>query len=219
MPHRAYDAVRVESEMTGRVSQLQIPLWTDDELREIPTKGFPELNAHCPEETISQFVKESFGSPHLIQDFCLNLCFNNQLRVAADNPVFIMDLGIIQTQIALSASKVAFERLAKGPRQRTDRVEREFSDGSKGDIYLAVLKALALTGPKTEIQYEEVRSALKLLLVGQVPKANEVTRVLRKMSEIAFELRDQGEPVIEWIKDDVLYIADPFFAFYLKWNS
>ncbi|WP_223068089.1 hypothetical protein [Paenibacillus caui] len=222
VPHRAYDAVRVESEMTGRVSQLQIPLWTDEELKEIPMRGFPELNAHCPNETIVQFVEESFGSPHLIQDFCLNLCFNNNLREASDSPVFIMEPGDYTNffkLIAQSASKIAFERLAKGPRQRTDRVVREFTDGSKGDIYIAVLKALALTGPKTEIQYEEVRSALRSLLIGQVPNANEVTRVLKKMSDIAFEQRDQGEPVIEWVKDDVLYIADPFFAFYLKWNS
>jgi len=220
VPHRAYDAVRVEKEMTGRVTQLQIPLWTPDELKEIPQKGFPELNAHCPEATIERFTRESFGSPHLIQEFCLRLCYDNDLREQSDNLTFILEPGDYAQffkRIALSASKLAFERLASGPRPRTDRIIRDFSDGSKGDIYVAILKALAQTGPKTEIQYEEIRAGLRNVLVGQLPKANEVTRVLGKMSEIAREQKD-GEPVLEWV-NNTLYIADPFFAFYLKWNS
>lgn len=221
VPHRAYDTVKVENEMTGRVSHLQIPLWTHEELMEIPSKGFPELNALCPEATITQFTKESFGSPHLIQEFCLRLCLDNELRETAVTPIFILEPGDYSgffQRIALSASKLAFESLAKGPRQRTDRVERDFTDGTKGDIYISVLKALSQTGPKTEIKYEEVRTALRQVLVGQLPSAHEVTRVLGKMSEIA--KKKEGEPVIEWDKEgDTLYIADPFFAFYLKWNS
>ena len=49
-----------------------------------------------------------------------------------------------------------------------------------------------------------------------LPKGNEITRVLSKMDEIAKTL--QGEPVIDWDKDDTrLFISDPYFAFYLKW--
>jgi hypothetical protein len=220
VPHRAFDAVRVETEMTGRVAQLQIPLWTYEELREIPAKGFPELNASCPEPTIEQFTRESFGSPHLIQEFCLKLCYDNGLRETKDQLTFILEPGDYSgffREVALSTSRVAFERLARGPRQRTDRVERQFTDGTSGDIYLAILKAIAHTGPKTDIQYEELRTALREVIVGQLPGAHEVTRVLAKMSEIARE-QIEGEPVIEWMRD-TLHIADPFFAFYLKWYA
>ena len=220
VPHRAYDAIRVETEMTGRVAQLQIPIWTHEELMEIPIKGFPELNASCPDRTINQFSRESFGSPHLIQEFCLRLCHDNDVRETPDQPTLILEPGDYSEffkKIALTASKLTFERLARGPRQRTDRMEREFTDGTKGDIYMATLKALAQTGPKTDIQYEELRYAMKQIIIGQPPGAHEVTRVLAKMSEIARE-QIEGEPVIEWV-GDTLHIADPFFAFYLKWYS
>jgi hypothetical protein len=44
VPHCAYDPVRIETEMTGRVEQLPIAFWSADELRLIPAEGFPALN-------------------------------------------------------------------------------------------------------------------------------------------------------------------------------
>src|SRR5437588_7278680 len=40
VPHRAADVVAAESEMEGRVENLQIGLWDVDELEEIADKGF-----------------------------------------------------------------------------------------------------------------------------------------------------------------------------------
>ena len=62
-------------------------------------------------------------------------------------------------------------------------------------------------------------SDLRGVLADEVPQAHEVGRVLVKMSEIA---RDKigGEPVLEWDEEEsALYVADPFFSFYLKWAS
>jgi hypothetical protein len=40
-----------------------------------------------------------------------------------------------------------------------------------------------------------------------------------KMTEIARD-KIEGEPVLEWDDDaKMLHIADPFFAFYLKWGD
>jgi len=43
VPHRAYDAVRVEKEMTGRVVQLPIDFWSEEE-RASP-RGAPHSNS------------------------------------------------------------------------------------------------------------------------------------------------------------------------------
>ena len=84
------------------------------------------------------------------------------------------------------------------------------------DIYSAILHAIAETGPNTVITYEELRKSLRSVMQDDLPKGNEITRVLSKMDEIAKTL--QGEPVIDWDKDDTrLFISDPYFAFYLKW--
>lgn len=53
VPHRAFDAVRMEKEMTGRVEQLRIAFWAPEELHGIAKQGVDALNArgelrcHC----------------------------------------------------------------------------------------------------------------------------------------------------------------------------
>ncbi|GMO48812.1 MAG: hypothetical protein Ta2B_30390 [Termitinemataceae bacterium] len=44
IPHRKFDPVRVEREMTGRTEILEIPSWNESELGAISEKGFPLLN-------------------------------------------------------------------------------------------------------------------------------------------------------------------------------
>jgi hypothetical protein len=44
VPHRAFDAVRVEKEMTGRVEHVTIPFWSQEELEGIAGTGFAALN-------------------------------------------------------------------------------------------------------------------------------------------------------------------------------
>ncbi|WP_188066538.1 ATP-binding protein [Brevibacillus brevis] len=223
VPHRAYDAVKVETEMTGRVQQLNIPLWDLKELIEIAKKGFPKLNAKFSEEVSNRLSQESYGSPHLMQEFCLKLSILNNLRETSDSLIEVQEPAdykeFFRKIVATSASKTAFERLARGPRQRADRVQRKFINGTEGDIYLAVLSAIAQTGPKLSIGYEELRESLRKVVEGNIPQAHEVTRVLTKMTEIAKE-DIEGEPVIEWVKEDSkVYLSDPFFAFYLRWHE
>jgi hypothetical protein len=223
VPHRAYDAVRVETEMTGRVQQLSIPLWSYLELKQIAVKGFPELNVECSDVICTTLAKESYGSPHLMQEFCLRLCLSQGIREKKSEIIKIKEpedfRAFFKNIVKMSTSKIAFERLARGPRQRTDRVKRKFVDGSEGDIYVGILKALSKTGPKVEISYEQLRDSLRHVIVGNLPQAHEITRVLTKMSEIA-KNDIEGEPVIDWVKEDsTLYISDPFFAFFLKWHE
>lgn len=222
VPHRAYDTVRVESEMTGRVSHLEIPLWKPAELMGIPEKGFPELNARYPVDLMQRLAGESFGSPHLMQEFCYKLCKGNGLSSRAEKTVTISppaDLSKFFGEIAVMTQKLAFDKLARGPRQRSDRLPRTFSDGSTGDIYTAVLRAIAQTGPRPTLTYEELRQALRSVLVDTPPQAHEVGRVLTQMDRIA-NTQLEGQPVLEWDRENsTLYIADPFFAFFLKWGA
>lgn len=221
VPHRAFDALRVETEMTGRVVQLPIPLWDIEELKDIAVKGFEKLNAICDKSIVERLAIESYGSPHLMQEFCLRLCKINGLNeTIKGNPTTLPEPNYDEffTGIVASiSSKVAFERLAKGPRQRADRVQRELANGETVDIYTATLHGIAETGPKTEISYEELRTSLRRVLADNIPQGHEITRVLSKMDEIAKE-ELHGEPVIDWDRENTkLYISDPFFAFYLKW--
>jgi hypothetical protein len=222
VPHRAFDAVRVETEMTGRVDQLPIAFWSDEELKGIPYTGFEALNVTVAEEVVERLTAESFRSPHLMQAFCLQLCKENEIRETSADRREIdppEDWFPFFRASAQSASKTAFDLLKQGPRQRTDRKARVLQDGATTDIYGAVLEAIAATGPLTELQYTELRSSLREVLKSEPPQRHEVTRVLEEMTKIARE-KIEGEPVVDYDEAlETLYISDPFFAYFLRWGS
>ena len=221
IPHRKFDAVRVEREMTGRVQHVLMPPWTPEELQEIANTGFPLLNLRVDPEVVRLFQRECLASPHLMQEFCRQLCEENGIEETAPG---LRQLGFVEGErtlferVARDTSKTVFDRLAKGPRARTDRKQRAFRDGSRGDIYLAVLLAIAALKPgMTTLEYEEVRSSLREIVV-ELPQANEVSSVLDHMA--AIQADDQASaPVLDWEKEERrLHITDPFFAFFLRWG-
>ncbi len=219
IPHRRYDAVKVEREMTGRIENLPIPAWDIDELTEIPRKGFSLLGVSISDEVSERLAQEAFGSPHLMQEFCLRLAQRLGIEQTdhQSQPITQLPQDLF-VDVAEGTGRVVFEKLARGPRQRSDRKQRKLVSGGEADIYRVVLLAIAHLKPGLgTIEYEELRSALRTILDENIPRANEVTRVLEKMSEIAAS-DEASTPVIDWERDERrLHITDPFFAFYLKW--
>jgi len=223
VPHRAYDVVRVEKEMTGRVAQLEVGFWNPQDLKRIATAGFAALNVVASDALLQRLVDESFQSPHLMQEFCRQLCSVAGISETCPKPTVINEpeWSSFFAQLAPGTSKAAFDLLARGPRQRSDRKVRHLRDGQQTDIYGAVLRAIAATGPLTELKYEELRSALRSVLAptDDPPQKHEVTRVLDEMTKIAREQID-GEPVVDYDGElATLYISDPYFAYWLRWGT
>ena len=148
--------------MTGRVDQLPIDFWSDDELRGIAEKGFEALNVLAPYEVIERLAQESFGSPHLMQEFCLDICKRSRYSRGVCDPNGAAGADELERVFAgvSATSKSAFDLLKQGPRQRTDRKERVLGDGTVTDIYGVVLAAIATTGPKTAL-HNELRASIR----------------------------------------------------------
>lgn len=223
VPHRAFDAIGVEREMEGRFAHIEIPAWETEELSQISSKGFPELKMSVSDECCSSFATEAYGSPLLMQRFCNRLCawydIDKTLPVKKDfKPSDEAKNDIFET-VAKQFGFPTFEKLSKGPQSRSKRIDRKLSDGTgMMDIYQCVLKAVANTGPKKKIHYNEIRDELKKILQdNDMPQKHEVSSALRHMSTIA---RDdiQGEPVLEW-NDDYLHLTDPFLMFFMRWSD
>lgn len=223
IPHRRYDAVKVEKEMTGRILPVDIPSWADHELSFIPNTGFPLLEGELPDGLDEKLATEAIGSPHLMQEFCRNICRAHGVETSfANQPVQLDGSNLRQVfrETAETIGRPIFEKLARGPRQRSDRIPRKLKSGSDTDIYGLVLHALAHIGPAlVTIEYEELRAAIREVSATDPPQLHEVARVLKHMSDIA--ATDQSStPVIDFDEDDKrLHITDPFFAFYLRWGS
>lgn len=223
IPHRRYDALKVEKEMTGRIYPVEIPSWSDSELRFISDTGFGLLNFDPPEDVTRRLVKEAIGSPHLMQDFCRSICKTLNIEQApARTELFVTSQQVeaVFRDAAETIGRPIFEKLARGPRQRTDRLQRGLKDGRTVDIYELVRHALAQMKPGlVSVEYEDLRSAIRDVSASQIPQLHEVARVLKHMSTIA--ATDQSStPVIDFEEEErKLHITDPFFAFYLRWGD
>lgn len=217
IPHKRYDAMKVEKEMTGRISIVSVPSWTHVELEFIPTKGFPMLGYDLPKELYESLALEAVGSPHLMQEFCRRVAKKKVIDNIGDN---LLDLKEIYQDIAENIGRPIFEKLMKGPRQRTDRIARTLKSGKTVDIYGLILEALAHLKPGLiSIEYEELRQSIREIITSQLPQLHEVARVLKYMSNIA-ATDESSAPVIDFDENEKkLHITDPFFSFYLKWGN
>ncbi len=223
IPHRRYDAVKVEKEMTGRILPVDIPAWSKPELAYIPEHGFPLLNATVPKAQADRLPNESIGSPHLMQEFCRGICRAHNISTSFEGRSTQLDDHELEAAFKDTAETIGrpiFEKLARGPRQRSDRIARPLKSGGDVDIYGLVLHALAHIAPAlVTIEYEELRGAIREVSASDPPQLHEVSRVLKHMSDIA--ATDQSStPVIDFDEEEKrLHVTDPFFAFYLRWGN
>jgi hypothetical protein len=223
IPHRRYEAMKVEREMTGRIMPIDIPPWTEDELKFIPDTGFSLLGYTISSEGTLRLARESIGSPHLMQDFCRSICRLKGLRKSSqlqELPLSSNEIDSVFREVAQNMGRPMFEKLARGPRQRSDRVQRELTNGRRVDIYQLVLQALANLKPGLiSLEYEDIRTSIRNVAVRPIPQLHEVANVLRHMPKIAASDRS-STPVIDFDEaEKKLHITDPFFAFYLRWGD
>ncbi len=181
IPHRRYDAVKVEKEMTGRISTVEIPAWIEPELRFIPGTGFQLLSMDVPDSAAQRLAEEAIGSPHLMQDFCRTICRMVEVDGVTNPDRLRRTLGNLTDvfrEVAETIGRPIFEKLARGPRQRTDRIQRQLKDGRSVDIYELVLHALAHLRPSlVSLEYEDLRAAIRDVSASQIPQLHEGSHV------------------------------------------
>ena len=168
VPYRAFDVLTAETEMEGRFTHLSIPTWSKDDLIKISQQGFPALGLQVATEIQERFAEESLGSPLLMQSLCAQLCsqFDVLETIEPSKSVQPTDTNLDELfrAVARDFGLPAFTKLSAGPQSRTDRNPLQFVNGETGDIYEAVLAAVAYSGANEAITYDELRSALRDVL-------------------------------------------------------
>lgn len=219
--HRADDAIRANPDLRGRVVTVDIPYWDPEELRTIATKGFPELNVAVPAETVNTLVTESIRSPQLMQAVCLQLCREIGVEQTASpavaatlSPEQVKQLLVNTTQIA--NCKYAFDILLAGPRPRgEERKVFTLRDGTHGDVYYLILRALAVQDPLLTVSYDLVKDRIAGLVNGEGPRGVGIIGALEQMNEAVID-KLKEDRVIEWDGNNV-NLPDPYFLYYLRW--
>ena len=110
-----------------------------------------------------------------------------------------------------------YQQLAAGPQSRKVRAKRPLRNGNNADIYEVILLALAETGPKPAVSYDELRTALTNLLADMVPQKHEITAALKHLAVIARKIG--ADSAIDWDETKrEINVADPYLRFYLRWK-
>lgn len=218
--HRVFDALKAESELTGRFTAVTLPNWSNGELEKIPQLGFSALNVQCPQSITEMLCREAQENPFLMQRFCWEICFDcgiEKAEVSLRNIPADYDLNAMFIRIAQDAGLPIYRKLVAGPQSRKVREKRPLKEGGVADIYEVLLKAIASTGPKAVIAYDEIKSALSDLLKDRVPQKHEVTAAFKHLSRIS---REAGaDSAIDWDDDSrEVAVADPYLRFYLRWQ-
>jgi hypothetical protein len=218
--HRAFDAIKAESELTGRFTAITIPEWSIDDLSKIPQKGFGAMNIVAGAQLKDSLAHEAQESPFLMQKFCWEICYDMGIDFAPSEFTRIQssyDLNEMYVRLAQDAGLPIYEKLVAGPQSRKERMKRPLRTGETADVYEATLTAIAQTGPRTTLSYEDIRAQLGALLLDKVPQKHEVSSALKHLSRISAEIgTDKG---IDWEEDKrQLNLTDPYLRFYLRWQ-
>ncbi len=226
VPHRSDNLVRALPELRGRVMAIDLDYWERKDLLEIPRLGCGHLNIQVDTASLMMFATEAAGSPQLMQSICLWMC--NELRVHEASSVlkpFELDDAARQAVLRVTSCTVDFRSLVRamtaGPKARPgERQTYTHKDGRKGDVYLTVLRAVAMDPPRLALDKDELNRRLDDLCKGKNPDGASVVRTCSTLGQIAQGFSGPTGPSLEWDdQENVLVLTDPYLLFYLRWSG
>jgi hypothetical protein len=95
----------------------------------------------------------------------------------------------------------------------------QFTDGSEGDVYRAVMKAVADDPPHLSFTYEQLLQRTAAVCKTESPVGSSVVSTCLLMSRLAREAFP-NERAIDWDEQkQILDIPDPYLLFYLRWSG
>lgn len=219
LPHRADDAIRLNPDLIGRTSFIEIAPWSIGELKEIGLKGFPLLNIAIDDAVLEHMAVESISSPQLMQDICFNLAYRMEKNDATTVSREMVAVALRETvkkhkQVYSHVLKAALEGPAQGKNKRTHYI---LQDGRQVDIYMLLLISISSDPPELSLSVQEIQRRFSNLLAEnnvKQPRSIDISNAVKNIKNIMKE-RAKNLDTIDW-KAKTLYILDSFLLFYLR---
>ncbi len=224
VPHRADDVVRANPELRGRVASVDVPYWKTADLVRIAEAGFDALNVDFDKKSAESLAREAAGSPQLMQALCLYACFvlgaTERFATRAEKALLAADLvKVCKLTCTVCDFRSLVDVLDAGPRRGAERKTYKFDDESSGDVYRAVLKAIASEPLALTFTYDAILDRVEKVCVGEVPPGSSIALALAHIDKLALDQVPTSR-VLEWDEGkQVLDIPDPYFMFYLRWSG
>jgi len=220
VPFRSEDALRANDDLQGRIRDFTFHYWNEDELVEIATLGFEKLNIRCPHAYASSLAKEAAGSPQLMQSLCLETCrelgiyetSNSVVDVSGDPEFFRAVCQRVSASVDFSTTiKVMRDGpLTRGSARRTYVLK----DGTAGDVYQIVLKAIALDPPSLHFTYVDLQGRVASICEGDSPHFSDPCFHISRLVNDRY-----SSDKIDWDAEQHLFsIRDPYLIFGIRWG-
>lgn len=221
LPHRADEAIRQNSDLSGRLSLINMEAWEVDDLKEIAKVGFEKLDLQIEDAIAEQIAVESLSSPQLMQYICLNICTILEMNGSSCNSV---KQDILETAYKYTTANFEYgdvvSLMKKGPNTRgKSRNTFWTKNGQEYDIYELIVKSIADNPPIMKLEFEDVKERIYRIVSNDCkkPTPQAIKESLTKLKEL-LDAREDIFKVIDW-KEGVLHILDPLFLFYLRWGG
>jgi hypothetical protein len=123
IPDCAADVIGSRTEFKNRSKAIRAPRWTAPQLRKIATVGFECLQMRVHPKVIDEIVCQAHGNPHLVQEFCYELCEMKRIDKTLDKP----------TPVVVSKANLTsvFRKVGAGHSYDLMPILRSFSESSK----------------------------------------------------------------------------------------
>jgi len=215
LPHRKRDSFAGVSDIGGRTRTISVEAWSEDELVQIAQKGFEALNLVDDEGKVgARLAKESYGSPELMQRFCLELVeeVNDVLETERwPVPLASQDGNWDKFFATITDEQAAawLEKIARGPKSRGKaRNLLPMRDGRNLDGYQVLLAAMKALGPRLSMTVDELKTEIASLLAPatDIKKVQVATKLVHMSGIAATSLQDAPPEVEE--EEEVLPIPE-----------
>lgn len=200
----------------GRRKSLVVDPWEVEELEAIATKGFRALNLWASPGLITDLAEQSFGSPQIMQQLCLDLC-------EIENKFIERDDQAQAEEVHAPADREAFYRsldddeamgwlrkLAAGPNPRKKRRRRMYPTTPPVELdgYQLILHTIHAMGSPTQLPLVELKRHVGEALRLDPKELNKIAleQKARNLGEIA--ARDTTEALQAQVDQLPLFESD-----------
>jgi hypothetical protein len=153
------------------------------------------------------------------------MCNHLGVRETLEQPRAVqLDELARKESLFLTSCTVEFRALVRamisGPRARPgERRSYVHRDGRLADVYLSIIRAVAMDPPRLSIDYTDLQQRLDLLCNGAAPDGASVVNACIKLGQIASGFAAFAGPSLEWDEQQqMILIPDPYLLFYLRWS-
>jgi hypothetical protein len=213
--HRSVDIANSNKDLIGRVAHVDVGHWDVKDLELIAKKGFDHLKIPFDMGLRKLVASEAAGLPIIVQQACLALFQNKTYVDEIEKKKLKIDKGAMEKALH-HVARVKYQQfdpyyatLIRGPREKARKYK----------TYELVLACFTLDPVKFWLHRKEIDDRLSRLQipVDEMPPFASLNSTLGALKN--FQTRREFE-LLEWRpNEDILYIIEPAFLFFVRWRA